>query len=76
LPSTRRIFHAGRASPAGRATPATLCQRPSTLIQVPEVSAKTPLGRITVAVDRISSLAYGVMATTQSAPRSAASDRR
>ena len=43
-PSTRRIFQAGRASPGGRAAPATLCQRPSTLIQVHEVSANTPLG--------------------------------
>ena len=40
LPSTRSTFHAGRASPGGRAAPGTLCQRPSRLTQVPDVSAK------------------------------------
>jgi hypothetical protein len=71
LPSTRSTFHAGRASPGGRAAPGTLCQRPSTLTHVPEVSANAATGRITVAQAFCSSPAYGVSATTQSAPCSA-----
>ena len=37
-------FHAGRASPGGATDPEKLCQSPVTLTNVPEVSAKSPMG--------------------------------
>ena len=70
LPSTRRTFQPGRASPRGRTVPLKLCTRPSALTNVPALSVNGTIGRIASAYSS-APLRYGENAITVSACESA-----